>query len=118
MKLEIQLDAHRVAPGQELIGHVLVLEGGPSRSLTLTVSFCERSPGYMSTPFSRSGVLYEGDLATGQAVEFRYEMPDWAAPGVKGQHGELYWELEATSDEPGFDTRVRRRIEIVPADPR
>jgi hypothetical protein len=112
VKLEIQLDADRVAPGQELTGHVLVLEGGPSRSLTLTVSFCERSPGYASVPFSRSGVLYEGDLATGQAVEFRYEMPESATPGVKGKHGELFWELEAASNEPGLDTRAHRVFEV------
>jgi hypothetical protein len=115
VKLDIQLDAERVAPGHELAGHVLVHEGGPSRSLKLTLSFCEQSPGYLSTPFSRSDVLYEGDLTTGQAVEFRYELPDSAPPGVKGKHGELYWELEATSDEPGLDTHVRRRIEVVPA---
>lgn len=115
MKLDIQLDADRVAAGQELTGHVLVLEGGPSRSLMLTVSFRERSPGYLSTPFSSSGVLYEGDLATGQAVEFRYEMADWASPGVKGKHGELFWELEAVSDEPGLDTRVSRVFEVAPS---
>jgi len=112
VKLDIQLDADRVAAGQELTGHVLMLEGGPARSLTLTVSFCERSPGYLSAPFSRSGVLYEGDLVTGQADEFRYEMPDWAPPGVKGKHGELFWELEAVSDEPGLDTRARRVFEV------
>jgi hypothetical protein len=117
VKLDIQLDADRVGPRQELTGHVLVLEGGPSRSLTLTLSFCEQSPGYLSTPFSRSDVLHEGELATGQTIAFRCEIPDGAPPGVKGKRGELFWELEAKSDEPGLDTHARRRIEIVPAEP-
>jgi hypothetical protein len=79
------------------------------------VSFCERSPSYLTVAFSRSGVLNEGDLATGQAFEFRYEMPDWAAPGVKGKHGELFWELEAVSEGPGLDASARRVFEVNPA---
>jgi hypothetical protein len=114
VKLEIRLDADRVAPGQALTGHVYVLEGGRSRSLTLTVGFRERSPGYMADAFGTSGVLHQGDLATGQAVEFRVELPDSALPGVKGEHGELFWEIEAVSDEPGFDTRTSRVFEVAP----
>lgn len=113
MKLEIRLDAEHVAPGEELAGHILVLDDGASRALRLTVSFRERSPAYLETLFAESVVIHEGDLATGQTVAFRYEMPDWAQPGVKGKHGELFWELEATSDEPGRDTHVRRRIDVV-----
>ena len=112
MKLELRLDADRLARGAELSGHVLVLEGGRSRSLALTVSFCERSPGYLSVALSRRGVLHEGDLSTGQAVEFHYELPPDALPSVKGKHGELFWQLEAVSDEPGFDTRVTRVFEV------
>jgi hypothetical protein len=115
VKLELQLDADRVAPGEEVTGRVLVHEGGRSRALTLTVSFCESSPSYQSAPLSQSTVLHEGDLAAGQAVEFRCELPELAPPGVKGKHGELYWELEVVSDEPGFDTRARRRFEVVAA---
>jgi len=65
VKLDIQLDAEIVAPGEELTGHVRVLEGGASRSLTLTVSFCERSPAFLTTPFSERSILFEGDLAGG-----------------------------------------------------
>lgn len=114
MKLEIRLDSDRVAAGEKISGQINVLEGGRSRSLTLMVSFRERSPGYEAAPFSESGVLREGDLRAGEAIDFHYRMPEWASPGVKGKHGELYWELEAKSDEPGVDTHVRRRIEIVP----
>lgn len=113
MKLDLQLDDTRFAPGDELTGRVLVLEGGRSRSLTLTVSFYESSPAYLSVPFSQSAVLHEGDLAAGQAVEFRSELPHWASPAVKAKHGELYWELEAVSDEPGLDTRARLRFDVV-----
>lgn len=115
MKLELQLDADRVAPGEEVTGRVLVHEGGRSRALTLTVSFCESSPSYQSAPFSQSTVLHEGDLATGQALEFRFVLPDDALPSVKGKHGELSWELEAVSDEPGLDTRVSRVLEVTAA---
>jgi hypothetical protein len=115
MKLEVQLDSNGFAPGEQLSGRILVLEGGRSRSLTLTVSFCERSPGYAAIPFSRSGVIHEGELVTGQSVDFRYEVPESALPSVRGKHGELSWELEATSDQPGLDTHARRVFEVVPA---
>lgn len=115
MKLAIELDGERFAPGDEVSGRVLVHEGGRSRSLTLTVSFRERSPSYLEAAFSDGGVIHEGDLATGHAVEFRFTLPDGALPGAKGKHGELFWELEAVSDEPGLDTRVSRMLEVTSA---
>jgi hypothetical protein len=117
VNLAIELDTERVVPGGEVSGRVLVHEGGRSRSLTLTVAFRERSPAYLETPFSDGGVIHEGDLATGQAVEFRFTLPDAALPGVRGKHGELLWELEAVSDEPGFDTRAGRRLDVTAATP-
>jgi hypothetical protein len=112
VKLALEVDAEPVAPGEEVTGRVVVVEGGRSRSLTLAVSFRERSPAYLETPFSTSGVLHEGDLAAGQAVEFRFVLPEGALPGVKGKNGELFWELEAVSDEPGLDTRASRVLDV------
>jgi hypothetical protein len=115
VRLVLELDADRVAPGEEVRGRVLVVEGGRSRSLTLTLSFRERSPAYLETPFGDGGVLHEGDLAAGQALAFRIVLPDDALPSVKTSHGELFWELEAVSDEPGLDTRVSRTLEVMVA---
>jgi hypothetical protein len=112
MKLEIALDAEAVAPGGTLRGLVDVLEGGEARSLTLTVSFCESSPSYMAVPFGRSDVIHEGDLATGQAVTFQYELPEWAPPGVKSEHAALFWQVEAIADRPGLDARASRQFQI------
>ena len=112
MKLEIALDSEAVAPGGTLKGLVEVVEGGEARSLTLTVSFCESSPSYMAVSFSRSGVLHEGELATGQAVTFQYDLPEWAPPGVKTEHAELYWQVEAVADRPGLDARASRKFQI------
>lgn len=112
MKLALELDADQVAAGEAVTGRVLVLEGGRSRSVTLTLSFRERSPAYLETSSSTSAVIHEGDLATGRALEFRLALPADAFPSVKGRHGELFWEVEAVSDEPGLDTRVSRRLEV------
>jgi hypothetical protein len=116
VKLALELDAETVAAGEEVRGRVLVVvEGGGSRSLSLTLSFRERSPSYLETPFSDGGVLHQGDLATGQAIEFRFLLPSNALPSVKTRHGELFWELEAVSDEPGLNTRVSRTLEVAVA---
>lgn len=115
MRLALELDAKPVAAGEEVSGRVLVLEGGRSRSLSLTLSFRERSPSYLETAFSEGGVLHEGDLATGQALEFGFTLANDAQPSVRGNHGELFWELEAVSDEPGLDTRASRVVEVTAA---
>jgi hypothetical protein len=90
-----------------------VLEGGRSRSLTLAVGLREQSPRYVEHAFDSRGVIHEGDLATGQAVEFRFTLPVDAPPSVKGKRGELYWQVDAVSDEPGLDTQAGRRFECV-----
>lgn len=112
MKLGLEVDAEQVSPGDEVSGRVLVHEGGRSRSLTLTLSFRERSPSYVETAWSDGAVIHEGDLSSGQAAEFRFALNHDAPPSVKGKHGELFWELEAVSDEPGLDTRVSRILEV------
>ena len=113
MKLALELDRAAVASGEAVTGRVRVLQGGASRSLTLTVTFCERSPGFFSIAFGDSGVIHEEDLVTGSAVEFRFELPASAPPSARGRHGELFWQLEVVSDERGLDTRAAQTFEVV-----
>ncbi len=115
MKLALELESDRVVAGEPISGRVEVLEGGPSRSLALTVSFHERARGYTATPYSSTSVLHEGDLATGQTIGFTLTMPADGPPTVKCEHSELCWELEVTSDEPGLDAHARRPVEVVAA---
>ena len=112
MKLELELESDRVAPGDKVVGRVLVHEGGPSRSLTLSVSFHERSSGYDVIPFSSSAVVHEGELPTGAAVDFHFLLPADALPSVNGKQGELYWQIEATADRPGLDAHARRVVVV------
>ena len=112
MKLRIEVDREPVAPGHELTGRVVALEGGPARSLMLGVGFFEQSPGYRVAALDMCGVIHEGDLAAGDAVAFRCGVPEWALPSVKARHCELFWELEAVVDRPGPDVVVRRRFEV------
>jgi hypothetical protein len=115
VKVELRLERESVSPGEDLVGQVVALEGGPARKLTLTVTFFERSPAFLVPAFTSSAVVHEGELPTGASVDFTYRIPDWATPGVKGEHGELYWELEAAVDERGLDTTARRRFGVEPA---
>jgi hypothetical protein len=48
------------------------------------------------------------------ACRFEFELtlhPD-ALPSYRSEHGELYWEVDAKSNEIGRDTHARRRIEL------
>jgi hypothetical protein len=113
VKLALELKSDRVAPGEPVAGRVIVLEGGPSRSLALALTFHERSQYYEAIPYSAGYVLHEGDLASGQTLDFHFRMPATAPPTVKCKHSELYWQLLITSDQPGFDAHARHRVEVV-----
>jgi hypothetical protein len=113
VKLELHLDGEGATRGGDVSGHVFVGEGGAARRLTVEVRFCERSPGFHSVPFSTRVVVHEGELAAGQTFSFRCELPAGAAPGVRGRNGELFWEVEAAADVPGFDVRASRRFDVV-----
>lgn len=110
MTLALEFESDRVGLGEPFAGHVNVLEGGPSRSLTLTVSFHEKTRDFNVIAYSSHLVLHEGDLVDGQRLDFRFAMPAEAPPSIKCEHSELYYEVAVASDEPGFDTHASRRI--------
>lgn len=112
MKLGLELESERFAPGDHVTGKVNVLEGGKSRALTLTLSFHEQTRDYGTVPFSADAVLHQGDLKAGDWYEFGFELPPDAQPSVKAEHSELYWELDARSDEAGLDTHANRRLVV------
>jgi hypothetical protein len=112
-RLEIQLEQERFVPGETVTGTVLILEGGRSRALEITLSFRESTEQGDHTSVSLAGGnLHRGDLATGASYTFAVELPRDALPNYKSKHGELYWELDAHSDEFGIDTHERRRIDV------
>jgi hypothetical protein len=113
VKLEVVLDSDRIAQGEKVNGRIDVLEGGPSRSLTLTLSFHEQTQSYSAVRYSSGGVIHSGELVAGQPVDFDFTVPAEAPPSVKCEHSELYWELAVTSDEHGLDTHVQRRLTVV-----
>lgn len=115
MKLQIELDREQYSPGDTVSGSVLVLEGGGSRRLEVSLDFRERAEDdYEDTPLRVSGGdLHSGDLSMGASYPFAIPLPDDALPNFKSQHGELWWEVDARSDERGRDTHERRRIEVL-----
>lgn len=112
MKLELELRSDQVKPGGDVAGHVDVVEGGESRSLTITVSFYEKTRDYFVTAYSTSFVVHEGALAKGDSYEFSFTLPAEAPTSAESRNGELYWELEVRSDEHGLDSRARHRLEV------
>ncbi|MDX6518212.1 MAG: hypothetical protein QOF50_1058 [Gaiellaceae bacterium] len=113
MKLELVLDTDPVAQGEKVTGRVDVVEGGPSRSLTLTLSFHEQTQSYSAVRYSSGGEIHSGELVTGQPVDFDFTVPAEAPPSLKSAHAELYWQLAITSDEHGLDTHAQRRLEVI-----
>jgi len=53
-----------------------------------------------------------GELTAGQSHEFAIQIPADALPTFSSAHGELYWEVEARSDEFGIDTKESRVIDV------
>jgi hypothetical protein len=112
-RIQLQLDRVIYEPGETISGAVIVLEGGDSRSLEASLEYKEETADYVEVAIRiPSGPLHEGDLTTGTAFEFALALPPDALPSCRSEHGELYWEVDAKSDEPGRDTHDRRLIEI------
>lgn len=112
-RLQLQLERERYQPGDTAKGSILVLEGGDSRSLEALLEYVEETADYREVSISiPTGPLHEGDLTTGTSFEFELVLPPDTLPNYKSEHGELYWEVDAKSDEVGRDTHDRRRIEV------
>jgi len=115
LRLEIQLDEERYAAGEVVHGTVLVLEGGGSRSLEVSLNYREQTgDDYEDTPVTLpGGHLHTGDLTAGASYQFEIPLPDDALPNFKSKHGDLWWEVDARSDERGRDTHERQGVEVV-----
>ncbi|MGI8807004.1 MAG: hypothetical protein ACR2KK_04030 [Acidimicrobiales bacterium] len=112
-RLEVTLENEACVPGDTVRGTVFVVEDEKSRSLTASLEYHEKTEEYshMATCIP-GGHLHEGDLTAGMSFDFTLQLPADALPNFRSQHGELYWEVHARSDEPGFDTHARRRLSV------
>jgi hypothetical protein len=114
-RFQVELERARHAPGGTIRGTILVLEGGPSRSLEVLLEFKEESKGASGVATSVStGSLHDGDLETGMSFGFELTLPEDAFPIYRSEHGELYWQLDVKSDSFGSDVHERRRVEVEP----
>lgn len=112
-RLQLQLEQRRYGPGDTVQGTILVLEGGHSRSVEAQLEYREETADYHEVPVRIAvGPLHEGDLTTGTSFEFEVTLPPDALPNYESEHGELYWQIDAKSNEIGRDTHERRRIEV------
>lgn len=115
LRLELQLEQQGYAPGETVKGTILVVEGGKSRSLEALLEYKEETEDYLDVAISLpSGPLHEGDLTTGTSFEFELSLPADALPNYESEHGELFWEVDAKSNEFARDTHERSRIEVRP----
>ena len=113
--LDLVLDTERLdfRPGDWVRGHVAILEGGKSRDLKVSLRYRERSPDYSATVIEiPSGVLHTGELTAGASHDFAIQVPADAMPTYSSSHGQLYWEVEARSDEFGVDTTASRVVDV------
>jgi hypothetical protein len=113
VKLALELDTDRPVLGERFDGRVRAIEGGPSRALHLTLGLYERTLQLSAVVGLDTSVIHEGDLETGGTYDFHATIPVEAPPSLKTKHSEIYWEIGIVSDEPGLDTRITRRIEVV-----
>jgi len=113
-RLTLELDHARVAPGEQVTGTVAAPGGGSSRTVTVALRFCEQGGSFSAVAMSiPGGVLHQGELPAGWSARFAIAVPPDAPPGLRTPHGELWWEVEAVSDERGRDAVERRRVDVV-----
>jgi hypothetical protein len=111
--LDLSLDARQYRPGDWVRGKVTVTEGGGSRALKVSLHFRERTVDYAAIARTEGGApVHSGELAAGQSFDFAIQLPSDVLPNYSSSNGALYWEVEAKSDEPGFDTVVGHGIDV------
>ena len=116
--LDVTLDAPpnsepTYRPGDWVRGRISVVGGGNSRALKVSLHFRERTADYSATVRTEVGApIHHGPLGAGERYDFAIQLPADALPNYRSANGELFWELEVRSDEPGFDTTNERRIEV------
>ena len=111
--LALGLETDRYAPGDTVRGTVTVSEGGRSRRLEVLLTLTERTANLSHAEvLASSGPLAEGELEQGGSYAFELRLPEDAVPGLSSPNGELYWEVDAKSDELGPDTHTRARITV------
>ncbi len=109
----LQFDGGGVKPGDTIAGTVVVTEGGRSRSLEVLLDFVEETDDYLEVAHSIStGHLHKGKLEAGMSFPFELTLPADALPEVRSRNGQLYWQVDAKSDELGRDSHERRRIVV------
>jgi hypothetical protein len=102
-----------VAPGGALAGHVVVEEGGSTRTLTVRLAFVERAADYTEVArIAGQATLAEGDLADGFSAPFSLTLPPDALPAVACDRGSLGWELSAQLDRFGPDVHDRQPVDV------
>ena len=112
---DLQIDGDRYKPGDTVSGTVVVRQGGRSRWLEVLLEFIEETSDYTEVATSIStGHLHMGKLQEGMSFAFELTVPPDALPEVRSRHGQLYWRLDARSDELGPDSHERRRLVIGP----
>ena len=114
-RLDLHVDREQYAPGETVTGNVTVAEGGRSRKVEVSLRYREQTDDeeYEHTAVTLpGGELHSGDLVEGSSYPFAIALPEEALPSYASAHGELYWELEARSDELGVDTRECRRVVV------
>lgn len=112
-RLILELDRAAYAPGDEVAGTVVVARGGRSRHLEAFLVFHERTADFSHEAVKiGSGPLAEGALEEARSYRFAIRLPADALPAVATPNAELFWEVDARSDQFGPDAHARQRIEV------
>ena len=115
--LEVWTERQSYAPGEVVKGVVSVTLGHASRTLEVTLDFCEQSTSYTSVARRvSSGPIWQGELQPGQQFYFGLPLPPDAEPAYRSRHGALWWQVDARSDKFGRDPHGVRRIDVFPPD--
>ena len=112
-RLELEVESATYAPGDTVRGSVVVVEGGRSRFVEVSLEYRESTPATDSVADRTPPVrVHEGDLVAGTRLPFALALPAGAFPNYESRASTLTWEVHARSDEFGVDTRAGRPLVV------
>ena len=111
--IQLELDKARVAPGEQVSGHVRVLTAGHTRALDVSLRCRDSSTDYKGTSWSTTtATLATGELPAPTEYTFTLALPPDAPPTYASAGVAVWWEVDARCDLLGTDQHAISRIEV------
>jgi hypothetical protein len=113
-QLAISTARDAYAPGEEVSGHINVLEHVGARQLTVALEYRDWTEDYraVNRSIALDAPLHAGDLEPGTSLPFSIALPADALPAQSGTYGQTSWGVHARLERLGPDLHFWQPVQV------